>query len=91
MSLESAPSTAHADVLCMGHFCEKHGPSVVFVTECVGTRVAEHVAAYGAASSSGNKSATSSSCAMCRSFVDGKIMLIAWNPSLTARCSKVRR
>lgn len=69
VAAEAAPSTAHADVLCMGHFCEKHGPSVVFVTESVGARVAAHVESY--AETAQTHSPPTTSCAMCRSFIDG--------------------
>lgn len=64
------------DVLALGHFCEKHGPSVIFVTERTSSQVAERlmrasVAALAAAPTS------SASCAMCRSFGDGAAMVSA--------------
>lgn len=84
---DAPPSTAHADVLCMGHFCEKHGPSVVFVTESVSERVAQHVAAYGAAATAAHTNTTTTSttpCAMCRSFADGKSKTLSLSHRLNA-------
>lgn len=58
------------DVLALGHFCEKHGPSVVFVCEAV---TARHVPQQAPPSSA--SAPALSACAMCRSLGDGAMLV----------------
>ena len=68
-------SDARRDVVAMGHFCEKHGPSVIFVTEQseLGnvTQLLARQAANALTNAESAAPSSTSSCAMCRSFADG--------------------